>query len=61
VVVVPGDNHWPEARYLRQGVRGNAWLLLNRVSMGYELWRQLNGFPPKSDVPLKPKKKTKSP
>ena len=52
VVVVPGDdNQWPSARYLRQGVRGNAWILLNQVSIGYELWRKLNGFPPTSDEP----------
>ena len=33
-------------RELRQGVRVNGWVLLNQVTMGYELWRQLNGFPP---------------
>jgi multidrug efflux pump subunit AcrA (membrane-fusion protein) len=37
---------WPEDRFLRQGVRANGWVLLNRVTLGYELWRQLNGFPP---------------
>lgn len=37
---------WPSARYLRQGVRANGWVLLNRVRLGYELWRQFNGFPP---------------
>lgn len=47
VVVVPDDvEEWPEARYLRQGVRANGWVLLNQVSLGYELWRQFNGFPP---------------
>lgn len=47
VVVVPEDiADWPEPRYLRQGVRANGWVLLNRVSLGYELWRQFNGFPP---------------
>lgn len=47
VVVIPdGTDEWPEARYLRQGVRTNGWILLNQVSLGYELWRQLNGFPP---------------
>ncbi len=33
-------------RELRQGVRCNGWILLNEVTLGYELWRQLNGFPP---------------
>lgn len=37
---------WPEERFLRQGVRANGWVLLNQVALGYELWRQLNGFPP---------------
>ncbi|MCA9656608.1 MAG: HlyD family efflux transporter periplasmic adaptor subunit [Myxococcales bacterium] len=52
VVVIPdGSEEWPEARYLRQGVRANGWILLNRVSLGYELWRQLNGFPPAIEAP----------
>ncbi len=42
----PKDEAWPSNRYLRQGVRTNGWVLLNRVSLGYELWRQFNGFPP---------------
>jgi len=47
IVIVPDDDEpWPESRYLRQGVRANGWVLLNQVSIGYELWRQFNGFPP---------------
>ena len=47
IVVVPdGEEDWPDGRYLRQGVRANGWVLLNQVSLGYELWRQFNGFPP---------------
>jgi multidrug efflux pump subunit AcrA (membrane-fusion protein) len=42
----PKDDPWPSNRYLRQGVRANGWVLLNQVSLGYELWRQFNGFPP---------------
>lgn len=37
---------WPSTRYLRQGVRANAWINLSQVSLGFELWRQFNGFPP---------------
>ena len=37
---------WPAARWLRQGVRANGWVLLQRVPLWYEVWRQLNGFPP---------------
>jgi membrane fusion protein, adhesin transport system len=42
----PKDEPWPSNRYLRQGVRTNGWVLLNQVSLGFELWRQFNGFPP---------------
>lgn len=48
VVPDPEDEQgdWPSTRYLRQGVRAKGWVLLNEVSVGWELWRQLNGFPP---------------
>ncbi|PRP92950.1 putative efflux pump membrane fusion protein [Enhygromyxa salina] len=48
VVVSPagGDEPWPDSRWLRQGVRANGWILLERVSLGFEMWRQFNGFPP---------------
>ncbi len=42
----PKDEPWPSARWLRQGVRTNGWVLLNEVKLGFELWRQFNGFPP---------------
>lgn len=42
----PAEPPWPDVRYLRQGVRAKGWVLLNRVALGYEVWRQLNGFPP---------------
>jgi multidrug resistance efflux pump len=47
ILVLPDEGaEWPAERYLRQGVRANAWVLLQQVKLGYELWRQLNGFPP---------------
>lgn len=51
VLVIPDETadanqHWPSKTYLRQGVRVNGWVLLQRVRIGYELWRQFNGFPP---------------
>ena len=61
-ILVRPDNpaEWPSERYLRQGVRANGWVLLNEVTLGYELWRKMNGFPPavdsddrKSDASLK--------
>ena len=48
VVVQPDetDDAWPEHPYLRQRVRTNGWVLLDRVALGYEVWRRMNGFPP---------------
>jgi adhesin transport system membrane fusion protein len=47
VLVTPAlGESWPSAAYLRQGVRAHGWFLLGRVRLGYELWRQFNGFPP---------------
>lgn len=42
----PKDLPWPSDRFLRQGVRSNGWVLLGRVTLGYELWRIFNNFPP---------------
>jgi adhesin transport system membrane fusion protein len=42
----PSDQPWPDVRFLRQGVRAKGWVLLNEVRVWYEIWRQLNGFPP---------------
>ena len=41
-----GEDGWPSSRWLRQGVRANGWILLRRVPLWFELWRQMNGFPP---------------
>lgn len=37
---------WPSEDQLRQNSRANGWVMLNEVRLGYELWRQMNGFPP---------------
>ena len=37
---------WPEERYVRYGAGARAWILLETVPLGYELWRQMNSFPP---------------
>jgi multidrug efflux pump subunit AcrA (membrane-fusion protein) len=37
---------WPEERYVRFGAAVQAWILLETVPVGYEIWRQLNNFPP---------------
>jgi RND family efflux transporter MFP subunit len=41
----PTEPPWPDQRYLRQGVRVVGWILLDEVTLGWELWRQLNSFP----------------
>ena len=48
VLVVPDENEapWPGHPHLRQGVRTNAWVMLDQVPLGYEVWRRMNGFPP---------------
>ncbi|NND32654.1 MAG: HlyD family secretion protein, partial [Saprospiraceae bacterium] len=38
------EKAWPER--LRVGTGTNAFMLLNDVPIWYEVWRQLNGFPP---------------
>lgn len=41
------DVPWPEHEtWLRQGVRARAWMMLDEVPLWFEIWRQINGFPP---------------
>lgn len=47
VLIFPEEGfHWPDPNFLRQGVRVKGWILLDRVKIGFELWRLFNGFPP---------------
>jgi multidrug resistance efflux pump len=55
------DQPWPDIRYLRQGVRANGWVLLNRVPLWFEIWRRLNGFPPAISKDEMPKSASESP
>jgi multidrug efflux pump subunit AcrA (membrane-fusion protein) len=43
--MLAGDT-WPDQSMLRQGNQAIGWVFLNRVPLGYEIWRRLNGFPP---------------
>jgi len=47
VLVKPdaSDRAWPAGIFLRQGTKVQAWVILNKVSIAYELWRTINGFP----------------
>ncbi|MEY4135806.1 MAG: HlyD family secretion protein [Saprospiraceae bacterium] len=46
LLVAPGNKNktWPKA--LRPGSGANGIIMLSNVPLWYELWRQLNGFPP---------------
>lgn len=47
LLVTPNVNHdvqWPAQLRLGSGVYG--WVMLDNVPVWYEIWRQLNGFPP---------------
>jgi hypothetical protein len=43
----PDDDPWPEQLRMGSGVHG--WALLDTVPVWFEIWRQLNGFPPTVD------------
>jgi multidrug resistance efflux pump len=56
ILVIPDNQEksWPKELKLGTGVRGFA--LLKTVPIWYELWRQINGFPPdyyKTEAPIK--------
>jgi RND family efflux transporter MFP subunit len=42
-----GDVPWPDERFVRFGASARGWVLLDTVPVGYEIWRQLNNFPPR--------------
>lgn len=49
------DHEWPQA--LRFGAGANAMIILNDVPIWYELWRNINGFPPDYYLPIETEKK----
>lgn len=51
-----GVDSWPDERFVRLGSSARGWVLFDTVSVGYELWRQLNNFPPQftGDVSVSP-------
>ncbi len=54
VVVVADEAElpWPSRQHLRLGARAKAWVLLDEVTLGWELWRLVNGFPLSVPDPL---------
>ncbi len=57
----PDAEKWPDHRFLRHGAKSYGWVLLNEVSLGYEIWRQINSFPPSFDKDLKAEKNNQIP
>ncbi len=68
MVAPPKEADWPDA--LRAGSGATGMIMLETVPVWYEIWRQLNGFPPnyykpdnasKNNESQKPEKKPKKP
>jgi len=56
------DAPWPSSELLRPGAESYGWIMLDTVPLGFELWRQFNGFPPNASKDrLTQKKGTKDP
>ncbi|MDJ0941537.1 MAG: HlyD family efflux transporter periplasmic adaptor subunit [Woeseiaceae bacterium] len=55
-VLVTEDNEaevpWPDVSFVRFGSTARGWVLLEQVSVGFEIWRQLNNFP--AELPGQP-------
>lgn len=48
LITEPKDEPWPDRKYLAFGARAQGWVMLSTVPLGYEIWRQLNSFPPEN-------------
>lgn len=40
------EHPWPDERFVRFGSSARGWVLLDTVPVGFEIWRQMNNFPP---------------
>ena len=62
VVIKPDSTSelWPNPENLRLGTKCAGWMQLNTVSLGYELWRQINSFPISVEKPTRKIKKESS-
>lgn len=46
VLVIPDNTDQPWPKQIRNGSGTQGWVMLDDVPVWYEIWRQLNGFPP---------------
>lgn len=52
ILVIPdAGQDWPDSKFLRQGTRAVAWVTLDTVRLGWELWRRFNAFPVTTQTP----------
>lgn len=56
VVPSPDRDPWPDDRSVRLGAKVRGWVLMDTVSAGFELWRQLNDFPLQFERPAEKEK-----
>ncbi len=42
----PDARAWPDPEFIPLGAKVQGWVQMETVKIGYELWRQLNSFPP---------------
>ncbi len=47
----PDRGPWPREPFVRLGAKVRGWVLMDTVSAGFEVWRQLNDFPLQFDRP----------
>lgn len=54
ILVEPSPDRapWPREPYVRLGAKVRGWVLMDTVSVGFELWRQLNDFPLQFERPI---------
>ncbi len=63
ILVAPANDRapWPREPYVRLGAKVRGWVLMDTVSVGFELWRQLNDFPLQFERPADAEDKMKTP
>lgn len=51
---MPGKPGWPDNNFVLLGSKVRGWVQMETVTIGYELWRQLNDFPLAFPQPVAP-------